>query len=70
MVKNQQPKKIDWGRMLVKVRERGKWKKDKSSNSSYDRTANWYSHGGWFTLARTGTYMNYRKYKLLTGHAT
>jgi hypothetical protein len=49
MVKGQQPKKIDYGRFFVK----GKETDEKETNHPahpMDRTANWCSHGRWFTL--------------------
>jgi hypothetical protein len=52
MIKGQQPKKIDCGRMLVSVKCK-KTDEKEANNSAHpmDRTANWCSHGGWFTLA-------------------
>jgi hypothetical protein len=50
MVKGQQPKKIDCGRMLVK----GKESDEKEANHPahpMDRTANCCSQGDWFTVA-------------------
>jgi len=40
-------KNIDNGGMLVNVR----WRQMKNTTHLLDRTTNWCSHGGWFTLA-------------------
>ncbi len=48
--KGQQQKKVDCGTTLVNWESGVGWEKDAHPT---DRTANWFSHEGWFTLAVT-----------------
>jgi hypothetical protein len=51
MVKGQQPNFFDCGTMLVKVSKEVDEEEANHPTLPMDRTANWCSHGGWFTLA-------------------